>query len=496
MNKKETNERNKVNKNSKTNIKTNSKVNTKRNTKAKNKVNNKVNSKTNTKSNSKVNSSANTKVNNKGKKKKKTKTWKKILLIFLLIMLTAGGVFAYKTYKNGWGLSGMLATVAGHDENTRKELGEFKCLILGISTDQANVELTDTIMVASYNPNTQKATLLSIPRDTYVGKNSAKATAYEKINALYSRKHRPDETLEAVNEITGLNIEYYVVVKTEALIKLVDVIGGVTFNVPIDMDYDDKTQNLHIHLKKGEQVLDGNKAEQLVRFRHNNDGSSYPEEYGDNDTGRMRTQREFIMQVVKQTAKPENIFKLGEILEVAEEYVITNIDFNVAKDYIPYIVEFNTENLLTATLPGTNTNKNSSGTWVFVHNKKETETLIQELFYDRDITEDITEETSASGESTTSSTSKADIKIEILNGSGDISNLQKVEKKLEGAGYEIASTGSTKNVTSKTTIINKKDVKDTFLNNIKDVLGIGTVEESQSNSSKVDITILIGKDYN
>ena len=457
MNKKETNERNKKNKNVNKNTK-------------------------------------NSKVNKKVKNKKKTKTWKKVLLIFLLIILIAGGVFAYRTYKNGWGLSGMLATVAGHNENTKKNLGEFKCLILGISTDQDNVELTDTIMVASYNPNTQKATLLSIPRDTYVGKNSARATAYEKINALYSRKHRPDETLEAVNEITGLNIEYYVVVKTEALIKLVDVIGGVTFNVPIDMDYDDVTQDLHIHLEKGEQVLDGDKAEQLVRFRHNNDGSSYPEEYGDNDTGRMRTQREFIMQVVKQTAKPENIFKLGEILDVAKEYVITNIDFNVAKDYIPYVVEFNTENLLTATLPGTNTNKNSSGTWVFVHNKKETESLIQEIFHDRDITEESTEGSDESGETTTSSTSKSDLKIEILNGSGDSSNLQKVEKELEGAGYKVTRTGST-NVTSKTTIINKKDVKDTFLNNIKDVLGAGTVEESESSSSKVDVTIVIGKDY-
>ena len=242
--------------------------------------------------------------------KKKKKVWKKVLLIMLFIILIAGSVFAYKVYKNGGGMSGMLATVVGHDENTKKNLGEFRCLILGISTDQENVDLTDTIMVASYNPNTQKATLLSIPRDTYTGKTPAKATAYEKINALYSRKHRPDETLEAVNEITGLDIKYYVVVKTEALIKLVDVIGGITFDVPIDMNYDDTSQNLHIHLKAGEQKLDGDKAEQLVRFRHNNDGTSYPEEYGDNDTGRMRTQREFIMQVIKQTAKPENILKL------------------------------------------------------------------------------------------------------------------------------------------------------------------------------------------
>lgn len=436
--------------------------------------------------------------------KKTKKTWKKVLLIMLLIILIAGSVFAYKVYKNGGGMTGMLATMIGHDENTKKNLGEFKCLILGISTDQDGVDLTDTIMVASYNPNTQKATLLSIPRDTYTGKNSSKATAYEKINALYTRKHRPDETLEAVNEITGLDIKYYVVVKTEALIKLVDVIGGITFDVPIDMDYDDTSQNLHIHLKAGEQKLDGDKAEQLVRFRHNNNGTSYPEEYGDNDTGRMRTQREFIMQVIKQTAKPENIFKIGEILDVAKEYVITNIDFDVAKDYVPYAVEFNTDDLLTASLPGTNTNKNTSGTWIFLHDKKATKTLIQELFYDRDSTgeetadENTTEEnttTSNSVSNTSSTTSKkSDIKIEILNGSGESKKLQKAVSELEGAGYKVTRTGTT-NTTSKTTIIDKKDVNNTLLQNMKEVLGAGIIQNSQSSSSKVDVTIIIGKDY-
>lgn len=430
------------------------------------------------------------------KKKRKNKTWKKVLLIFLAILLIAGGVFAYRVHINGGGLSGMLATVVGHDENTKKNLGEFRTLILGISTDQDGVDLTDTIMVASYNPNTQKATLLSIPRDTYTGKNPSKATAYEKINSLYSRKHRPDETLKAVNEITGLNIEYYVVVKTEALIKLVDVIGGINFNVPIDMNYDDSSQDLHIHLKAGEQKLDGNKAEQLVRFRHNNDGTSYPEEYGDNDTGRMRTQREFIMQVVKQTAKPENIFKLGEILEVAKEYVITNIDFNIAKDYIPYVVEFNTDNLLTDTLPGKNTNKNTSQTWIFIHDKEETEALVQELFFERDIeeTEETTEGNTTSNETTESKTSKSDITLEVLNGSGDSKKLQQVVNQLKGAGFKVTRTGSTSTI-SKTTITNKKNVKEALLKNIKDVMGTGTITTSESSSSKVDVTIIIGRDY-
>ena len=438
----------------------------------------------------------------KNKNKKKRKVLRKVLLVILLIILIAGGVFAYKVYKNGGGMSGMLATMVGHDENTKKNLGEFRCLILGISTDQENVDLTDTIIVASYNPNTQKATLLSIPRDTYTGKNPSKATAYEKINAMYSRKHRPDETLKAVNDITGLNIDYYVVVKTEALIKLVDVIGGVTFNVPIDMDYDDSSQNLAIHLKAGEQKLDGDKAEQLVRFRHNNNGTSYPEDYGDNDIGRMRTQREFIMQVVKQTAKPENIFKIGQILDVAKEYVITNIDFDVAKDYVPYAVEFNTDDLLTEVLPGTPSNKNASGTWVYIHDAKKTKTLIEELFVNRDKTEEETTNTTESNTTSTNSTSttsttatkKDSIKIEVLNGSGSSTNLQTVVSKLEKAGFKVTKKGET-NSTSKTTIINKKEIKDNYITEIKNAVGIGITQNSQSTSSKVDLTIIIGKDY-
>ncbi len=410
-------------------------------------------------------------------KKKKKKVWKKILLTFVLILLVSGGVFAYRVYKNGGGMSGMLATMVGHDENTRKNLGEFRTLILGISTDQENVDLTDTIMVASYNPNTQKATLLSIPRDTYTGKNPAKATAYEKINALYGRKHRPDETLAAVNEITGLNIQYYVVVKTEALIKLVDVIGGVDFYVPKDMNYDDVTQDLHIHLKEGQQKLDGDKAEQVLRYRHDNwdpvtrTYPTYSAEYGDNDIGRMRTQREFIMQVIKQTAKPENIFKIGEILDVAKEYVITNIDFNVAKDYVPYAVEFDTSNLLTDALPGTVPDMGkTNNVSIFVHDKVKTKELVQELFFDRDI-ENIDndgEESNTDG-TTTTNISKKDITIEVLNGSGNSSKLQNVVNQLKGADYEVTRTGST-NTTSKTTIINKKNVKETYLKNMKDVI--------------------------
>ena len=351
-------------------------------------------------------------------------------------------------------------------------------------------------MIASYNPNTQRASLVSVPRDSYTGKNPAKATAYEKINAIYSRKKDPQAVLNAVNNLTGLNLKYYAIVKTEAFIKLVDAIGGVTFNVPINMDYDDTSQDLHIHLKAGEQKLDGDKAEQLVRFRHNNDGTSYPAEYGNNDLGRMRTQREFIMAVIKQTARPENVFKLGEILKVAEENVITNIDFNVAKDYIPYVVEFDTANLQTEALPGTTPDwKKTNNVSIFVVDKVETQELIQELFYGVEETENSTDGNTTNTNSTSTQKTKANLKIEVLNGSGVSKNLQKVVDELEGAGFKVTRTGST-NTTSKTVIMDKKNTPDSILNNIKTTIGIGNIQNGESSSSKVNVVIIIGKDYN
>lgn len=432
---------------------------------------------------------------NKKDTRKKKKIGRKILLIIIIILAIAIGWFAYRTHKNGGGLSGMLATAVGHDENTKKNLNEIKVLVLGVSTD-LDAELTDTIMVASYNPNTQKANLLSIPRDTFIGKYPSKAVASQKINTIYNIYRDPEKTLEKVNQITGLDIQYYVLVKTEALIKLVDAIGGVEFNVPMDMYYTDKSQDLVIDLKEGTQVLNGDKAEQLLRFRHNNNGTSYPAEYGDNDFGRMRTQRDFITATLKQTLKPENIFKIGQILEIANENVETNLELSYVKDYIPYAVEFNTENLKTATLPGTTPDlKQTNNVSIFVADKEETKELVQSMFYSETaesegantISNNITVDT----ESTTT-TSK--IKVEVLNGSGDKTKLEQAKKVLEDAGYNVIKTGTTSTI-SKTIITNKKDISDENIKEIKATLGVGSVSTNKSSTSKVDVSIIIGKDF-
>lgn len=438
---------------------------------------------------------------NRHAKKGKKKIGKKVLIFIIIILLLGIGWFTYRTIRNGGGLSGMLATVVGHNENTKKDLKEIKVLILGVSTD-TDAELTDTIMIASYNPNTQKANLLSIPRDTFTGKNTKKAVASQKINSLYNINKTPDKTLAAVNELTGLDIKYYVVVKTEALIKLVDAIGGVKFNVPMRMKYTDTSQDLVIDLEEGEQVLDGNKAEQLLRFRHNDPQkgvgmTSYPAEYGDNDFGRMRTQRDFIIATLKQTLKPSNIFKIGQILEIANENVDTNLELSFVKDYIPYAVELDTENITSATLPGTTPDvSKTNGVSIFVADKKASKELIQSMFYS-DVTEENEDNTISNNTtsiSTTTTQTAEDISIELLNGSGDNSKIEEAKKLLEEAGYNVKRTGKTSSI-AQTVITNKKDVTDENLKNIKQVLGKGNISTNKSSTSLVDVTIIIGKDF-
>ena len=438
---------------------------------------------------------------NRYAKKRKKKIGKKVLIFIIIILLLGIGWFTYRTIRNGGGLSGMLATVVGHDENTKKDLKEIKVLILGVSTD-TDAELTDTIMIASYNPNTQKANLLSIPRDTFTGKNPKKAVASQKINSLYNINKTPDKTLAAVNELTGLDIKYYVIVKTESLIKLVDAIGGVKFNVPMRMKYTDTSQDLVIDLEEGEQVLDGNKAEQLLRFRHNDPQkgvgmTSYPAEYGDNDFGRMRTQRDFIIATLKQTLKPSNIFKIGQILEIANENVDTNLELSFVKDYIPYAVELNTENITSATLPGTTPDvSTTNGVSIFVADKKASKELIQSMFYS-DVTEENEDNTISNNTtsiSTTTTQTAEDISIELLNGSGDNSKIEEAKKLLEEAGYNVKRTGKTSSI-AQTVITNKKDVTDENLKNIKQVLGKGNISTNKSSTSLVDVTIIIGKDF-
>lgn len=440
--------------------------------------------------------------NSKNNKKniKKKRRWPIVLLVIVIIIGIAAGIFYYRVQKLGGGLGGTIAATLGHDENTRKNLDTLTTLVLGES-----LNLTDTIILFSYNPRTQEASMLSIPRDTFIGNDPDEATAFDKINSVY--QFGVDKILKEVSELTGFDVENYVVVDTAGFKELVDTIGGVTFNVPMDMKYDSYSQGLHIDLKAGEQVLDGDKAEQLVRFRHNNDGSTYPASYGLEDEGRMKTQQAFLTELAKQTLTVGNIPKIMDILDIANKYVKTNMDFNMLKDYVPYLVELNMNDIKKDTLPGEPALTN--GVWVYLADEEDAPKVINELFpksmlYNIEETDDNTisnstvneesNETTAENEIDTTSTNidKEDIKIELLNATDNIKNISKMSNLLEDLGYNVTKTGNT-NSASKTVIINRSNVSEEFLDEIKQELKTAEVEEG--GETTVDITIIIGQDY-
>lgn len=313
----------------------------------------------------------------KKRKKKKSKIglfFRRIFIILILIIIIFSIIFYLKVKENGGGKQGIVATLLGQSIEDIENLGRINVLLLGISED-LDSRLTDTIILCSYNPQKQTASMLSIPRDTFVGKNKNNAKGSDKINSLYSKGI--NKTIKAVENLTDINIDYYIVVNTRALIEIVDIIGGVEFNVPIDMDYDDPTQDLHIHLSKGMQKIDGEKAEQLLRFRHNNDNTTYPEEYGGNDYGRMRTQREFITETLKQSMNIKNLPKIREIVNTIFENIETDLNIDDIKPYIPKAVNFYLNSVISEQLPGESEKCNN--VWVFIHDKKETKNMLQEL---------------------------------------------------------------------------------------------------------------------
>lgn len=439
--------------------------------------------------------------NNKKSKEKKQKRkgrriFGKIVLILLLIIIILAGVFAYKVYKNGGGLTGIVTTLVGTDPEKIKNLPDFYCLLLGKSE-----AMTDTIMVAKYSPSTGNAALLSIPRDSFVGSNPNTATASDKINSKYQIS--PQRTIDAVNELTGLNLKYYITVDTKALRDLVNAIGGVYFDVPIKMDYDDSSQDLYIHLEPGYQLLDGQKAEWLVRFRHNNNGTSYSYEYGDNDLGRMRTQREFLMAVAKQTLKLENITKINDIMNVIEQEVETNIDFDTMMEYAPALLNINADNIQTNMLPGTP--QYCNGVAVYLVDKDEAKDVVNELFLtssntstndqENTISNEVANEIQTGNTNKTSSeiNTQKEFKIEILNGTGSQTKLNQAIDQLEAQGYEVAKKGNT-NITSTTTIINRTNNSKQGEDSIIALLGTGDAITGEDNA-KVDFTIILGRDY-
>lgn len=168
-------------------------------------------------------------------------------------------------------------------------------LLLGV-----NGNLTDTIMLVSFNMEHPHVDIISVPRDTYYKREGYNSQAEKKLNAAY--KGNPVNTAKAVSEILlGIPINYYAIVEYDGIKTIVDSMGGVPMDIPFRMKYDDPydTPPLHIDIPEGHQVLNGEQSVQFLRFRHANKDSGF-KSYPEGDMGRVKAQQQFMVNAFKQ----------------------------------------------------------------------------------------------------------------------------------------------------------------------------------------------------
>ena len=192
------------------------------------------------------------------------------------------------------------------------QTGVYNILICGTDDDGYR---TDTIIVAHLNETTHDVALMSVPRDTVVLNGSG---GIMKINSVYAGGGADGmaRLSKRLGAMLGFELDGYVLVNLEAFRETVDLVGGVEFDVPQDMYYNDPSQNLHIDLRAGMQTLDGEKAMELVRFRKG---------YASQDIQRTKVQQEFLRALAKKVLSVSSLTKIKELADVFSTYVTTDL---------------------------------------------------------------------------------------------------------------------------------------------------------------------------
>ena len=202
---------------------------------------------------------------------------------------------------------------------------------------------SDTIILLSIDAENNRLYGVSIPRDTkaIIGGKS------QKINAAYQLGRMPLLS-STISDQLGIPIDFTMEVQLDGFSRLVDAIGGVEFDVPLDMNYDDEAQDLYIHVSKGLQLLDGETALQVVRFRHNNDGTGY----GSEDLGRIATQQNFLKAVARKLLTLRGLLQLKELAKVFEECVNTELTVRNLLWLGQEVLSIGMEGIEFSTMPG------------------------------------------------------------------------------------------------------------------------------------------------
>lgn len=299
-----------------------------------------------------------------------------------MLFATVGGVISAKWVTNLYlGEEILLDSLDKQSDG----VGMVNILLLGV--DEGGMR-SDTIMLASLNGRTGKLSVLSIPRDTRVRVGNY----YQKINAAIGigaqevkkgNLKEPEElTVQKVKLLTGMPIHYFMSIDFDGFKEVIDALGGVEFEVPFRMKYDDPVQNLHIDLSPGLQVLNGEAAHDFVRFRKGNAG--YPG-YAMGDLGRIEAQQAFIKALIQQKVNAKYLLKADELFEVVVRNVRTNYTAKDLLRHLSAISKVDSELMTMYQLPGAA--QTIGGVSYFLCDERATQELVDTVFnpsYDGD----------------------------------------------------------------------------------------------------------------
>lgn len=299
---------------------------------------------------------------------------KTFLVAFLIFSIISGGIITF-VLKDEDGKSSFVSSIADlvkGDEGNK----DITFLLLGVDSrdaSKAKGQRTDTMMLCRYDDTTGKVSILSIPRDTMASIRGRKNK--EKINHAHAYGG-PELSVKAVKDLLGISLDYYVRVDYKIVEDVVELIGGVEVDVPMDMKYSDPyaTPPLNINLKKGRQVLDGEESLQFLRYRKG---------YADQDLGRIEAQHQFMGSAIKKALNPINILKLPKFVNTYIKNVDTNIPLDTMAKFALKAKNVDTENIEMATLPGEP--KYISKVWYFIHNKEKTQEIVNNMFVEHNI---------------------------------------------------------------------------------------------------------------
>ena len=327
--------------------------------------------------------------------------------------------------------------------------------------------LSDTMMLIRFNPETQKISVLSIPRDTRISQNGRTI----KINET-NVTGGPAQTAKVVSDLLeDVPIDRYVRINVQGVETLIDALGGVTVYVPKDMKYTDESQHLFIDLKEGQQHLNGDQTLQLLRFRYDKLG----------DLGRIQRQQMVMRALTEQALNPATLARLPKLLSVIQSHIDTNLSVEELVALVGFGVQTKRSNVQMLLVPGDFNGDGKHETSYWLPNSRHIQTLMAQYF--------------DQGYSDRQAVNPSRMRIAIQDSTKNPDAVKALVKKLEESGYRNIQIDERWREPLKVTRLVAQQGDDESAVAVHRSLGFGEVRVDSTGNVISDVTIQLGEDW-